>query len=194
VEVFSNHVWDCATGIAVSSESGAVVRRVRVYDNVVWENGMAGIVISPWGKDGLREGVAVVNNTIVHNGFSHPWGGIFVSTAHVKDMIRNNLVSQNTGFQIAAVSAAQITADHNLVDGFRHAKGELLGTSAIEADPQLAPSAGELLDDTLLEGSPAIDAGAPDGAPAVDVHGTARPQGAAVDVGAYEAPREAASR
>jgi parallel beta-helix repeat protein len=39
----------------------------------------------------------------------------------------------------------------------------------------------------LREGSPAIDAGTADGAPPRDLEGTARPCGAAVDIGAYEA-------
>jgi hypothetical protein len=39
----------------------------------------------------------------------------------------------------------------------------------------------------LQSGSPAIDAGSATGAPATDFAGTARPQGAAVDIGAFEA-------
>jgi hypothetical protein len=37
-----------------------------------------------------------------------------------------------------------------------------------------------------LPGSPLIDAGVAEGAPATDYEGTVRPQGLAIDIGAYE--------
>ncbi len=55
--------------------------------------------------------------------------------------------------------------------------------------PQLGPLAdngGPTLTMALLPGSPAIDAGSSVGAPATDQRGVARPQGAGVDIGAFE--------
>ena len=56
-------------------------------------------------------------------------------------------------------------------------------------DPQLGPFAdngGPTLTMALLPGSPAIDAGTVLGAPATDQRGVPRPQGAGVDIGAFE--------
>lgn len=56
-------------------------------------------------------------------------------------------------------------------------------------DPQLGPLAdngGPTLTMALLPGSPAIEAGSLVGAPATDQRGVGRPQGAAMDIGAYE--------
>ncbi|NLM72391.1 MAG: hypothetical protein GX181_10605 [Synergistaceae bacterium] len=59
----------------------------------------------------------------------------------------------------------------------------------IDEDPKL----GELADNigptktmALLAGSPAIDAGTSEGAPATDQRGVKRPQGSGIDIGAYE--------
>jgi len=63
------------------------------------------------------------------------------------------------------------------------------GTSIITSDPRLADLAdngGPTFTCALLEGSSAIDAGTPDGAPAQDQRGVSRPQGSGVDIGAYE--------
>ena len=57
------------------------------------------------------------------------------------------------------------------------------------ANPQLGPLAdngGPTLTMALLPGSPAIDAGSAVGAPATDQRGIPRPQGAGVDIGAFE--------
>ena len=63
------------------------------------------------------------------------------------------------------------------------------GTSFSSADPLLAPPAnngGPTLTLALLTGSPAIDAGAAEGAPVNDQRAFCRPAGAGVDIGAYE--------
>jgi len=63
------------------------------------------------------------------------------------------------------------------------------GTSIITADPKLADPAdngGHTLTCALLAGSSAIDAGMSSGAPPADQRGVSRPQGAGVDIGAFE--------
>jgi hypothetical protein len=42
----------------------------------------------------------------------------------------------------------------------------------------------------LRKGSPPIDVGSSELAPEIDIVGTSRPQGRAVDIGAYEYPRD----
>ena len=67
--------------------------------------------------------------------------------------------------------------------------GDAVGSAASPMDPKLGPLAnngGLTFTMALLPAGPAIDAGVAAGAPATDQRGVARPQGAAVDVGAYE--------
>ena len=53
----------------------------------------------------------------------------------------------------------------------------------------LADNGGALPTHALALGSPCVDAGTSTGAPATDARGTARPKGAAYDMGAFEANR-----
>jgi len=70
-------------------------------------------------------------------------------------------------------------------------KGGATGPGNISADPLFlgADSGGSV---QLREGSPCIDSGTLTGAPATDLPGRARPQGAGIDMGAYEGGRAAA--
>ncbi len=62
-----------------------------------------------------------------------------------------------------------------------------LGTGNLYADPQFVrPAWGTEGNYHLSAGSPALDAGDPASAPAVDLDGRSRPQGAGVDIGCYE--------
>ena len=62
--------------------------------------------------------------------------------------------------------------------------GTTCGATITTADPMLGPLTTGVY--PLLAGSPAIDTGTNTGCPATDEPGTARPQGAACDIGAFE--------
>ena len=67
--------------------------------------------------------------------------------------------------------------------------GDLTGTGAAPLNPMLGAlgnNGGPTQTHALLPGSPAINAGTSTGAPATDQRGVSRPQGAAVDIGAFE--------
>jgi parallel beta-helix repeat protein len=67
---------------------------------------------------------------------------------------------------------------------YSNVRGGYAGEGNIDAAPQFAnPGEHDL---RIALGSPCIDAGSASGAPATDTLGTARPQGAGVDMGAYE--------
>lgn len=70
--------------------------------------------------------------------------------------------------------------DHNLFFG----DGTASGTDYQEGDQLLVDPTNA--DFQLGVGSPAIDNGAPEDAPASDFDGVSRPQGAAFDIGAFE--------
>jgi len=191
VEVFENVVHACGHGFAVSSENGGTVRRVRIVNNLAYRNRQQGIVISSWGEpgkaDGPREDVAIVNNTTYANGDASWGGGITVESRNVRGLlIRNNIASQNAKWQLAVADPSRVTADFNLIDGFRGFAyaGEIRGDHPAEGDPRFVFPAGG--DFHLNEGSLAIDAGSPEGAPAGDLDGIARPQRSGYDIGAYE--------
>jgi len=62
-----------------------------------------------------------------------------------------------------------------------------IGPGNMSRDPKFVKRAwGTKGDYHLAASSPCIDAGTPSGAPATDIDGTTRPQGAQVDMGAYE--------
>jgi parallel beta-helix repeat protein len=195
VRVYNNVVYRTFHGIAVSSENGGTVRGVKIYNNIVSSTDENGIVVSSWSRNGRRENIEIVNNTVFYNGFHRNgqdfWGGgINIETANAANiLIRNNLVSQNNKWQILVNrSVLNVTVDHNLIDGFRSfvtdAHDEVKGASFVEANPLLVDSVGG--DFHLLPNSPAIDSGNSLLAPADDNEGIARPQGAGVDIGGYE--------
>ncbi len=63
-------------------------------------------------------------------------------------------------------------------------EGGYEGTGNIPDDPLFADAANG--DVRLQDGSPCIDTGTAESAPDTDIEGTARPQGAGFDMGAYE--------
>ncbi len=135
-----------------------------IEDNVVVTDHWHGITVM-----GAR-GTRVVNNTVVDriegNEVGPPWIAI---TAHkngtppVDCLVRNNLA---TAYNSAATGVA---ADHNLP------------VYAVSQHFVAWPE-----DLHLVATSPAIDAGTDALAPEIDADRAPRPQGAAVDVGAYE--------
>ncbi|HEY3451386.1 MAG TPA: choice-of-anchor Q domain-containing protein [Myxococcales bacterium] len=115
--------------------------------------------------------VRIVNNTVLDLNDTSP-GPPWISIGKHKDgrasediVVRNNLATDFT------LEATRLTDDHNTTL-------TAANTAALFVN---APA-----DVHLKEGSPAIDTGSPDLAPTVDLEGVPRPQGAAVDLGAYE--------
>jgi MYXO-CTERM domain-containing protein len=112
----------------------------------------------------------IVNNTVIyrHEGDKGvPWIKIEDhknGTPSTGNLVRNNLVTA------LAITSKGVTEDHTI----------LLSNPA----QFFVNQAG--FDLHLLPGAPAIDQGSSDQAPAIDADGVPRPQGAAVDVGAYE--------
>jgi hypothetical protein len=187
----SNTVYRCEAGIAVTSEAGGVLERVRCVNNLIYDNETVGFTLGAWGETVPSRPVwslEVINNTFVNNGAAgSSWGGgISLENSDARDVvIRNNVVASNSMFQISnEATITNLSIDHNLIHGWRGFETEVRGNAFVEADPLLVDApAGDL---HLQEGSPAIDAGSSTGAPATDADGAARPNGAGIDIGAYE--------
>lgn len=131
----------------------------------------------------------IINNTFYSNGTGQWGGGISVENPDVQNLlIRNNICSQNHRFQIeveAEVADSNYIADFNLIDGFRGILDEeIYGADSVVGDPLFVNSSSG--DFHLQAGSPAINTASPTNAPMVDYDGVMRPNGAGVDIGAFE--------
>ena len=192
IEVFNNTVHDIKNndGFALASESGGLLKQIRLYNNIAYNNGACGLTISRNGDSARHPmfGIQILHNTFYNNGRGSWGGGIAVDNPHAQNVvIRNNILSQNLLFQIEIepdVSIQSLVVDHNLIHGFRGYGDEIKGDQVIEGDPLfLNPTT---VDFHLQQNSIAIDAASHLLAPTYDKDGRARPQGNGFDVGAYE--------
>lgn len=194
IDVYNNVVSNIRQkdGFMVASEQGGLLENVRLYNNISYNNGFSGIGLSaccPGAATHPIRNVTIINNTVYNNGLSGWGGGIAISENPTARgiVIRNNILSQNLSFQIGVdsiVNKAELTIDHNLIDGYRNGEGEERGTAFVEADPQFVNAA--VFDFHLKKSSPAIDAGSSLLAPLTDFDGNKRPSGKETDIGCFE--------
>ena len=144
-----------------------------VENNVIVVDHYHGITLS--GARGCR----IVNNTVIDPNDQRPGPSAIRIGKHKKGMpatgctVRNNLASA-----IHMDEGPGMTKDHNRVVKDRE---------AFFRDPSKC-------DFRLKRGCPAVDAGSRDLAPEADFAGLKRPQGAAVDLGAFEFVEESGAR
>jgi len=193
IEVFGNRVHDNeGDAFDCASEQGGLLENVAFHDNIGYGNKLNGFAFRAWGdgQPGPRKGIRIVNNTFYGNGAGDwgPRGGIAVEGSQFEAcVIRNNLLSGNRLFQIFVEQESTLTAfaiDHNLLDAFKSAVGEVRGEAYVSGAPLFTDAAAG--DFRLQAASPAIDKGSSEGAFNSDAAGLARPAGAAIDIGAHE--------
>jgi parallel beta-helix repeat protein len=185
-----------AGGSAINGDgvTGAVIR-----NNVLDGNHASGISLYQIDGGAPSTGNQVINNTVRMAGDAR-WA-INLQDGATGTVLRNNILlhpsASRGAVDLCAACAAGLVSDHNAVVGRFSIDGAVVdlatwrtrtggdAASFVASDGELFadPGTGDL---TLRAGSPAIDHGAVERAPADDVAGTARPQGAAVDIGAYE--------
>jgi len=189
IDVFDNVAHDVVEdGFAVASEVGGLLENVRLYNNIAYHNGWVGIDVSDCCiETHPLSNIQIVNNTLYNNGWE--WGGgIVVLNAQAEGVvIRNNICCENLSFQIAVgadLLEERVTVDHNLIHGFRDGEDEIYGAEPVEGDPRFVDSVGGNFH--LAAGSPAIDTGSAEDAPADDCDGQGRPTGGGYDIGADE--------
>lgn len=170
--------------------------RGHIYNNLSVHNGTEGIQL--WHA---ANAVVVANNTSVGNDLSGIVIGAGDSPGGITNdhcMIINNIAVKNGfyGIQEFGKTGPNNRYLNNLAFGNPSGNVALLtGTASgtITAEPQFINNTGNASGDYHLgPKSPAIDAGVPANAPITDIAGGTRPQGKAIDIGAYEAGSAAA--
>jgi len=180
IQVFQNVAFDSveSSGFTLASETGGLLAHIQLENNIAYHNHTYGIEISRCCiASHPMDSIVIVNNTLYENGVD--WGGgIIDDNAQAQNVvIRNNICSQNLTFQIAIaadVPAANVTVDHNLIDGYRGYEDEVYSDNYTEGDSLFVNPAAR--DFHLRQDSPAVDAGSTSDAPHVDFDGDFRPQ------------------
>ena len=135
-----------------------------VINNTIFKCGAYGMVFGTDHPD-VSDYNTVANNIIYNNSMGGIWETLYNGT---HNLYTNNLVYNNNGNDWAL----GVTPNH---------------PNTIAADPQFVNyNPFDTGDYHLKSTSPAIDKGTSSNAPATDLDGTARPQGAGYDIGAYE--------
>jgi hypothetical protein len=191
IEVYGNRVFRCkADGIVVATENGGFLENVWLYNNIIYNNDYSGITTADWGERNAghpMKDIYIINNTIYKNGTQNWGGGIYIANSETENLIvRNNILSENLLFQMAAEVSDKsfITADHNLIFKFIGYEYEITGTDYVTSDPFFVdPGSANF---HLILGSGAINTGSSDGAPGFDFDGNIRPSGSGYDIGAFE--------
>ena len=111
IDIFSNVIHDCrGAGLVLSVENGRSVENINIHNNLIFNNYGSGLYFSRWGVDNPRQNIQISNNVFYHNGYGPPkagqiyyWltGGLYLYSTNVHGIsIRNNIFSNNRGFQI----------------------------------------------------------------------------------------------
>ena len=174
-------------GIGLADEKGtASMTDINIYNNLLYGNAR-GFRVDQYGS--TLYNFTFINNTLYDDGALTE---IFIVSTHQylnHCVIRNNIIFSlskgSYGIAYNDYANGGITIDHNLFynPSYAWSSKNIFGTSYLEDNPLLV---NPTTDFDLSAGSPAIDSGSPVGAPAADFIGTSRPQGAGIDIGAYE--------
>jgi hypothetical protein len=141
-----------------------------MFDNWVVENNV--VITDHWhgiSFYGMRNS-RIVNNTVIDLNDVDPGPPWIMVTAHKDGTPSENVVVRNNLATDFSLEGQQVVGDHNTT---------LTALDTFFVNPAK-------FDLHLLASSPAIDVGSSESAPNLDADGIARPQGAAVDLGAYE--------
>ena len=197
--VVENNVITDNGRLGGSGINGDGVADAVIRNNVLDGNHASGISLYKEDGGAPSTGNQVINNT-VRMASDARWA-INIQNGSGGNVLRNNVLLHPNVARGAVDACSEcltgMISDRNVVVGRFSIGGTVVdlagwrtrtggdAASFVATDAQLFtdPAAGDL---TLRAGSPAIDAGDATSAPTVDVTGTARPQGAGIDVGAYE--------
>jgi hypothetical protein len=180
IQIYANVVYgNAAHGICVTSEGDGNLNNIKIYNNVCYSNGCDGILLYDYGASSTANyasNITIINNTTCNNNTSTTtpyYGGIATDHKYARNVVVRNNIAYETlqyAFAIKPPYNPATVMDHNL--------------ATTTSNPGFVSTA--KADFHLLSNSPAINYGSPQGAPAVDFDGSARPNGSAFGTGAFE--------
>lgn len=194
-------------GGGIDGAGGLSVSNSTVSDNfgadnagIRWLNGTVTLTnITVSGNRGIDSGginingatTTILNSTIAKNfggnGIATHTGGLRIESGTVN--LKNTIIADNQAFT-PDVNGTIVSQGNNLIRIRTGGSGFIAADLPNGTNPQLggfANNGGATFTYSLRSTSPAINAGTNTGAPpATDQRGVARPQGTAVDIGAYE--------
>lgn len=198
IDVYANRIYRTASGMVVGAENGGTVRNVSVYNNVIYDNGYHGIIISKVSKDGPRENIHIYNNTVVNNGYTEnkpPWctlwgcnnwgyGLRLETTAASNVSIHDNIFTDNVSAPVFVEYGAEskVSINTNLMYPEGAEDRALKGNNPIIEEPNFVDAVARNY--RLGVGSPAIGVGIGGESLNVDIDGNPRDPNA-LDLGAY---------
>ena len=184
-------------------QGGSKVENTLIYgtgDGVGGASPWAGIVTD---SETAGDRFEFINVTVHDNPSREAYPVYFQydSSANIEVLMRNTVIANGFG-PVYFGDSVNLTCDHNIfyrageeqqvyVNGREYTAAEFeagaLGEGNLSRDPMFSsPAWGQTGDYHLQAGSPAIDAGSSQGAPAIDLDGNVRPAGGGYDIGAYE--------
>lgn len=193
--VENNYIYDNGT-LGGSAINGDGVQNATIRNNVLDNNHASGISLYQIDGAAPSTGNLVINNTIRMATAAR--FAINIQDASTNNTLRNNILldaAPNRGaIDIDTASLPGLASDHNAgtdawsIDGGVTSLAAWKARTGGDAHSFVATEAALFATGTLelRDGSPAIDSGDATGAPGTDFAGTARPQGAGFDIGAYE--------
>jgi hypothetical protein len=193
----ANEIVNTAGGLALSCDG---VQHSRIQNNLIYNISRGkGISLFQVDAAGPSNDNVVINNTIVMAAGTQ--SAILVKQGATGNVIYNNIALGGGGTSggLSICDTCVVTSDYNLVNDRMSASDEDTFVSLAQWQAQTGndthsavTSAAQLFaspatgDYHLAAGCAAIDAATSNQAPGWDREGTTRPQGAGVDIGAYE--------
>ena len=149
-------------------------------------SGNSAVLIGGGMYNGYQSSSRVTNCTFSGNTVGNYSGGGMYNDTYSSSTVTNCVLWGGSPDELSSLSSAFSITYSDIQGGFE-------GTGNINADPMFVDPDGpdsvvgtEDDDLHLTTGSPCIDTGTASGAPATDLEGNPRPQGAGYDMGAYE--------
>ncbi|MCJ7571600.1 MAG: right-handed parallel beta-helix repeat-containing protein, partial [Candidatus Thermoplasmatota archaeon] len=188
--VYGNYCHGTGNSISIGMETCGLIENFYIFNNIFASDVHGFQLIDEMTEGGCSTGpknVYFINNVCNVGNSAFKINPITTQTYMRNVVIRNNIL-KGDDYSIAISDDKQpmdqLTIDHNFFSGTPYPSIIAYGTSYLTGNPKwVNPSK----DDYHLQStSTAIDAGSSTDAPSEDYDGNLRPQGTAVDIGAYE--------